>query len=227
MPSISAARVLLLRVCSSVNRIRRRSASSTVVPGASVTVGSVCSLRLTAAVSDLSWEDFVEFATAFDKAESVRDCLATEIADSLRVVGDAGVQDLQRHLALEREVADAPYVTVRAASELGEQLVVVAHRLAQSDVGVIVGAPHRLVIAAHEQRARCTAPVRARALEIAQHRRDGGISACGIFRQRARQYRGESFGRLRAQERHWRDVDPGHPGHPGRPATPGQRSRAA
>jgi hypothetical protein len=40
----------------------------------------VCSLRLTAAVSDLSWEEFVEFATAFDKAESVRECLATEIA---------------------------------------------------------------------------------------------------------------------------------------------------
>jgi hypothetical protein len=40
----------------------------------------VCSLRLTASVSDVSWDEFVEFATAFDKAESVRDCLATEIS---------------------------------------------------------------------------------------------------------------------------------------------------
>ena len=39
MPRISAARVLLPRVCSSVSRISRRSASSTVVPGVSVTVG--------------------------------------------------------------------------------------------------------------------------------------------------------------------------------------------
>ena len=39
MPRISAARVLLSRVCSSVIMISRRSASSTVVPGASATCG--------------------------------------------------------------------------------------------------------------------------------------------------------------------------------------------
>ena len=39
MPRISAARVLLSRVCSSVIRISRRSASSTVVPGVSDSVG--------------------------------------------------------------------------------------------------------------------------------------------------------------------------------------------
>ena len=43
MPRISAARVLLFRVCSSVSMISRRSASSTVVPGAIVSVGSVSS----------------------------------------------------------------------------------------------------------------------------------------------------------------------------------------
>ena len=39
----------------------------------------VCSLRLTAAVSDLSWDGFVEFGKAFDQSESARDCLASEI----------------------------------------------------------------------------------------------------------------------------------------------------
>jgi hypothetical protein len=43
MPRISAARVLLSRVCSSVSRIRRFSASSTVMPGVSATVGFVVS----------------------------------------------------------------------------------------------------------------------------------------------------------------------------------------
>jgi hypothetical protein len=39
----------------------------------------VCSLRLTAAVTELSWEDFVAFGKAFDQSQSVRDCLASEI----------------------------------------------------------------------------------------------------------------------------------------------------
>jgi hypothetical protein len=40
----------------------------------------VCSLRLTARVSDVSWEEFVAFGKAFDQSESVRECLTTEIA---------------------------------------------------------------------------------------------------------------------------------------------------
>jgi hypothetical protein len=39
----------------------------------------VCSLRLTAAVADVTWDDFVEFGKAFDRSESVRECLETEI----------------------------------------------------------------------------------------------------------------------------------------------------
>src|SRR3954469_5549626 len=40
----------------------------------------VCSLRVTASVSDVTWEDFVDFAKAFDQSDSVRQCLTTEIA---------------------------------------------------------------------------------------------------------------------------------------------------
>ena len=39
----------------------------------------VCSLRLTANMSDLSWEEFVEFGKAFDQSDAVRECLAVEI----------------------------------------------------------------------------------------------------------------------------------------------------
>jgi hypothetical protein len=40
----------------------------------------VCSLRLTAAVSDVPWEEFVEFGKTFDQSDSVRECLGTEIS---------------------------------------------------------------------------------------------------------------------------------------------------
>ncbi len=39
----------------------------------------VCSLRVTAAVNDLSWDGFVEFAKAFTLSDSTRDCLSSEI----------------------------------------------------------------------------------------------------------------------------------------------------
>lgn len=40
----------------------------------------VCSLRLTATISDASWDDFVEFGKAFDQSDAVRECLTSEIA---------------------------------------------------------------------------------------------------------------------------------------------------
>jgi hypothetical protein len=40
----------------------------------------VCSLRLTAQVNDMTWDDFTEFGKAFDQSDSVRECLKTEIA---------------------------------------------------------------------------------------------------------------------------------------------------
>jgi hypothetical protein len=39
----------------------------------------VCSLRLTAPVTDLSWDQFVAFGKAFDRSDSMRACLASEI----------------------------------------------------------------------------------------------------------------------------------------------------
>ena len=39
----------------------------------------VCSLRLTASVTDLSWEEYVEFGKAFDQSDAVRTCLTAEI----------------------------------------------------------------------------------------------------------------------------------------------------
>ena len=44
----------------------------------------VVSLRLTASAADASWEDFVEFAKAFDQSDAVRECLTTEIAALVR-----------------------------------------------------------------------------------------------------------------------------------------------
>jgi hypothetical protein len=41
----------------------------------------VCSLRLAAHATDVSWEEFVEFGKAFDQSDSVRDCLKTETAN--------------------------------------------------------------------------------------------------------------------------------------------------
>jgi hypothetical protein len=40
----------------------------------------VCSLRLTALVNDMTWEEFTEFGKAFDQSDSVRECLKGEIA---------------------------------------------------------------------------------------------------------------------------------------------------
>jgi hypothetical protein len=40
----------------------------------------VVSLRLTATMSDASWEEFVEFGKAFDQSDAVRECLTSEIA---------------------------------------------------------------------------------------------------------------------------------------------------
>ena len=44
----------------------------------------VCSLRLTAQVNDLAWDEFVEFGRAFDQSDSVRECLKAEIAGLVR-----------------------------------------------------------------------------------------------------------------------------------------------
>ena len=39
----------------------------------------VCSLRLTARLTNLAWADYVAFGKAFDRSETVRECLAAEI----------------------------------------------------------------------------------------------------------------------------------------------------
>ncbi len=130
---------------------------------------------------------------------------APKVADGLRVVGHACVENLEGDLTLESEVAHAPHVAVGTASELGEKLVVVAHSLEQTRVD-IAARPDRFVVSAHEQRARCAASVRAGALEVAQHRRDRRISARRVLRERTRENRRERLGHLRSQQRERRQV---------------------
>ena len=75
--------------------------------------------------------------------------LATEAADGALVARDVRVQQLERHLAPEREVAHAPHRAEASRAERRDHLVVVGERPAQPHLGRL--ARRRGVLAAQRE----------------------------------------------------------------------------
>ncbi len=107
--------------------------------------------------------------------------LATKSADDALVARDARMEQLERHLAAERQVAHAPHGAERAGAQRGEDLVVVGERPAESCFGRLVGA-RRLELFARERDHRSSAD---EPIDRAEQGRDGRKSLLGVRTQRA------------------------------------------
>ena len=101
---------------------------------------------------------------------------ATEAPDDALVARDVRVQQLERDLAAERQIAHAPHGSERAGAERGEHFVVVGERPAETHFGRFARrAAARLVAGEHEHRAAADD-----AVHRAKHRRQRRKSPRGI-----------------------------------------------
>ena len=107
--------------------------------------------------------------------------LATKATDDALVARDVRVQQLERDLAAERQIADAPHGSERPGAERGEHFVVVGERPSQAHFGRFARVQRaRLVAGEHEHRAAADD-----AIDRAKHRGQRRIPARRIRVQRA------------------------------------------
>ena len=129
--------------------------------------------------------------------------LTAEATDGALVARHMRVQQLERHLAAEGEVAHPPHGTERPRAEWGDHLVVIADGPAETHLRRL--AFGRGVLAA--QREHGAAPHDA--IHRAQHGGDGREPLRGIGVKRAVEHGRYGRGHVRAQKRHRRDVAAG------------------
>ena len=98
--------------------------------------------------------------------------LAPKAADDALVARDVRMQQLERDLAAEREIAHAPHRSERAGAERGEHFVVVGERPAQAHFGRFGRELSGLVAGEHDHRAAADD-----AIDRAEHRRHRWVSA--------------------------------------------------
>ena len=127
-------------------------------------------------------------------------CLAPEPADGALVAGHVRMQELERDLATEREVAHSPHGAERARSEGRNHFVVLGESPAEAHFGRL--ARRRGVIATQCEH-RATAEY---AVHRADHRRHGRESLLRVFLQRAVEHGGHRGRHVGTDERDRRDI---------------------